>query len=86
MKKLVLDHECWVWYEVQADYSGPAPTPPKRVHPFETKFARRLNWSYKAKKPNDKGDRLVDEDKATIHSIPTSGKGSVPSISDGYPD
>ena len=88
VKALVTTHARWVKYEVIADYSGSAPTPPagSNVHPFETRFARRLRWSYQLKKPSDADPNRLINDSQAMSGIPARDSGTVASISAGYPD
>ncbi|MBF8305807.1 MAG: hypothetical protein HW398_995, partial [Acidobacteria bacterium] len=74
-----------VTYEVTPVYTGRIATPGRNVHPLETRFARRLDWSYQLKKENESGTGLVN-DTAPVEQIAARGSGTVPSISDGYPD
>ncbi len=86
VKTLVRTHNRWVKYEVTAVYSGAAPGATGNVHPLETRFARRLRWSYQLKKPSDADPNRLINDNDAESGIPARGSGTVDSISAGYPD
>jgi len=77
----------WVRYEVEAVYRGSTATVPRRAHDLETRFARKLRWSYqllreRASNPNE----LENEtNRNAVRGIQLNDDGEVPSISASFP-